>query len=168
MDRIENEAIEARFQQLESSIETICELLRELKPRKEEKKPESELDTPKRDEGEPNTSKTPFRVEAKVEIRPYDGQMEPEKLNNWIRQLEVYFSCYSFSDKEKISFSRLKMDGYALLWWESLCQERFLTKQKQVVDWEEFKTLVKAQFYPMGYEEEQEFRWHYLRQRQGQ
>ena len=60
MDRIENEAIEARFQQLESSIETICELLRELKLRKEEKKSESEPDTPKRDEREPSTSKTPF------------------------------------------------------------------------------------------------------------
>lgn len=80
--------------------------------------------------------------------------MEPEKLNNWIRQIEVYFICYAFSDKEKISFSWVNMEGYALLWLEILCQEKFITKKKVVIDWEEFKTLVKAQFYMMNYEEE--------------
>jgi hypothetical protein len=55
------------------------------------------------------------------------------------------------------------MEGYAPLWWESLCQEIYLTKQKQVGDWEEFT----RQFYLMGYEEGLEFKWHYLRRRQG-
>jgi hypothetical protein len=45
------------------------------------------------------------------------------------------------------------MDGYALPWWESLCQEIFLTKKKKIAVWEEFETLVKNQLYPMGYEE---------------
>ena len=128
-ERAENDAVEARFRQLESNIEAIFELLQELKQKSNGKEPESFPEVPKK---EPNSSKTdwkgifatnedtpppknPFRVEAKVEIKPYDGEMNPEKLNNWLRQIEVYFSCYSFSDKMKIYFSRLKMEGYALL-----------------------------------------------------
>ena len=59
-ERIEDEVVEARFWQLKMSIEIICELLQELKPRKDEKKLESDPDAPKRDQGEPNTSNTPF------------------------------------------------------------------------------------------------------------
>jgi hypothetical protein len=34
--------------------------------------------------------------------------------------------------------------------------------------WEDLETLIKFQFYPIGYVEDQWIRWHYLRKRQGQ
>jgi hypothetical protein len=37
-----------------------------------------------------------------------------------------------------------------------------------VTRWEDFKTLIKSQFYPIGYVEDQWIWWHYFRQRQGQ
>jgi hypothetical protein len=36
------------------------------------------------------------------------------------------------------------------------------------MEWEVFKDMIKAQFYPIGYEEHQHIVWHYFRQRQGQ
>jgi hypothetical protein len=36
-----------------------------------------------------------------------------------------------------------------------------------VTRWEDFKTLIKSQFYPIGYVEDQWIRWHYFRKRQG-
>jgi hypothetical protein len=37
-----------------------------------------------------------------------------------------------------------------------------------VTKWEDFKTLIKSQFYPIGYVEDQWIHWHYFRKRQGQ
>jgi len=55
-----------------------------------------------------------------MDIKHYDGHMYLEKINNCLRNNEVYFSYYGFFDKEKIYFSLLKMEGYELLWWEGL------------------------------------------------
>eukprot|EP01018_Ginkgo_biloba_P032244 Gb_13779 [translate_table: standard] len=41
----------------------------------------------------------PFKVEAKVEIPPYEGQLDAEKLNNWLSQLEVYFGCQGLDEE---------------------------------------------------------------------
>lgn len=58
--RKEYEVVEAKLWQLEINMESIYELLQELKPKKDEKKPKIEPKTLKRDQGEPRTSKNPF------------------------------------------------------------------------------------------------------------
>jgi hypothetical protein len=37
-----------------------------------------------------------------------------------------------------------------------------------VTRWEDFKTFIKSQLYPIKYVKDQWIRWHYFRQRQGQ
>ena len=37
-----------------------------------------------------------------------------------------------------------------------------------VTKWEDFKTLIKSQFYPIGYMEDEWIQWHYFRQKSGQ
>lgn len=32
-------------------------------------------------------------VEAKIDILHFDGAMDAERLDDWLRQLEVYFTC---------------------------------------------------------------------------
>ena len=56
-----------------------------------------------------------------------------------------------------------------ITWWESLCHEIYLTTQKLVEDWEETLRIVRRSFYPMGCQEEYEFKSSYLieRSRQG-
>ena len=36
-----------------------------------------------------------------------------------------------------------------------------------VTRWEDFKTLIKSQFYPIGYVEDQWIWWHYFKKKQG-
>jgi hypothetical protein len=36
-----------------------------------------------------------------------------------------------------------------------------------VTRWEDFKTLIKSQLYPIGYVEDQWIQWHYFKQMQG-
>jgi hypothetical protein len=44
-------------------------------------------------------------MEAKVDIKPYQGEIDIVKLNQWLEQLEVYFNVYSYIEEEtNISF----------------------------------------------------------------
>jgi hypothetical protein len=36
----------------------------------------------------------PFHVEAKVDIKSYGGEVDAIKLNQWLQQMEVYFSMH--------------------------------------------------------------------------
>ena len=59
-----------------------------------------------------------FKVEEKVDIKPYHGEIDSLKLNHWLEKLEVYFSFHQIEEGLKISFTRLKLEGHALTWWE--------------------------------------------------
>jgi hypothetical protein len=63
-----------------------------------------------------------FKMEVKVDIKPYLGEINAIKLNHWLQQLEVYFSIYHIEEEQKISLSRLKLEGHALTWWECLIE----------------------------------------------
>jgi hypothetical protein len=56
-----------------------------------------------------SSSHIPFKVEEKLEIPMYDGQINVEVLDNWLKQLEVYFGLYQIQETQQISFSHLKM-----------------------------------------------------------
>ena len=43
-----------------------------------------------------------------------------------------------------------------------------LESDSPITKWEDFKTLIKSQFYPIGYVEDQWICWHYFRQWEGQ
>lgn len=58
-------------------------------------------------------------MEAKVHIKSYQGEIDALKSNNWLQQLELYFSVHHIDKEHKRSFSILKLDGYALTKWES-------------------------------------------------
>jgi hypothetical protein len=53
-------------------------------------------------------------MEAKVEINPYQGEINALKLNHWLQQIEVYFSVHHIDEGKNISFSKLKLEGHAL------------------------------------------------------
>jgi hypothetical protein len=53
-------------------------------------------------------------MEAKVDIKPYQGENDALKLNNWLQQLGFYFNVHLVDEEQKISFTRLKLEGRAL------------------------------------------------------
>lgn len=61
-----------------------------------------------------------LKLDVKFELPVYDGEMNPEKLDNWIKQLEVYSRIQNISkDKTKIQLATLRMGGTTLIWLES-------------------------------------------------
>ena len=69
--------------------------------------------------------------------------------------MEVYFNVHEVTRKQKIYFARLKLEGHALAWWENDAVSRALKYESLVTGWEVFKDMIKAQFYPIGYEQHQ-------------
>ena len=54
--------------------------------------------------------KSLFKLDVKFELLVYDGEMNPEKLDNWIRQLEVYCRIQNiYNDKTNIQLATLRM-----------------------------------------------------------
>jgi hypothetical protein len=112
-----------------------------------------------------NPSQSLFKMEAKVDIKPYQCEIDALKLNHWLQQLEVYFGVHYIDEEQKISFVRLKSEGHALSWWESHTKTFRLEGDPLVARWEDFKILIKSQFYPIRYVKDQWIWWHYFRRK---
>ncbi|PWA90212.1 hypothetical protein CTI12_AA103160 [Artemisia annua] len=106
----------------------------------------------------------PFKVEAKIDIRTYDGTIDAEKLDSWLDQLETYFTLYGFRSSEKVVFAQLKLTSHALAWWNS--QLKIMGNEE--ISWKKFTLLLRQEFYPMGYVQDRWTRWHNLRLQRGQ
>jgi len=115
--------------------------------------------------GECSYSKTHvrFHLEAKVDIKPYTGEVDAIGLNQWLQQMKVHFSMHEVTGKQNIDFARLKLEFHDLTWWESDGVSRELGNKTPVIDLEVFKDIIKSQFYPIGYEEHQQIVWNYFR-----
>jgi hypothetical protein len=83
-------------------------------------------------------------MEVKVDIKPYQGDINTLKLNHWSQQLEVYFSIDHIDEGQKISLARLKLEGHALNWWKSHTDTLSLEGDPLVTRWEDLKTLIKS------------------------
>ena len=110
-----------------------------------------------------------LKLDVKFELPVYDGEMNPEKLDNWIKQLEVYCHIKNiYSDKTKIHLATLIMGGTTLIWWESKTQIDVKHKGKVISSWSKFLKAIRKQFYPLGYMQQVVIDWQHLRQGKGQ
>ena len=95
--------------------------------------------------------------------------MNPEKLDNWIKQLEVYCIIQNISNnKTKIQLATLRMGGGTnLIQWESKTQIDVKRKGKAISSWSKFLKSLRKQFYPLGYMQLVVIDWQHLRQGKG-
>jgi hypothetical protein len=87
-----------------------------VKTQKKESKREPKKEKPSSSAITP--SQPLFKMEVKVYIKPYQGEIDVVKLNYWLQQLEVYFNFHNIDEEWKILFAQLKPEGRALTWWE--------------------------------------------------
>jgi len=106
-----------------------------------------------------------LKLDVKFELPIYDGEMNPEKIDNWIKQLEVYCRIQNISDdKTKIQLATLRMGGTTLIWWESKTQIDVKQKGNVISSWSKFLKALRKQFYPLRYMEQVVIDWQHLRQ----
>jgi len=72
------------------------------------------------------------------------------------------------NDVQKISFAIPKMGDHDLVWWESHVDSLTHENLSPIFSWDEFKKLLKEQFYPLGHHNKQLMKWQFFRQQRGQ
>jgi len=61
-----------------------------------------------------------FKLDVKFDLPMFNGESNAEKLNNWIRQIEIYYRIQQIKEDEaKIQLASLQLSSIALVWWES-------------------------------------------------
>jgi hypothetical protein len=66
----------------------------------------------------------PFKVQVKFDIPIFEGQIDANVVDKWLNLLEGYFSTHNFSNREKITFSLLKVVPHVKDWWETFCEQK--------------------------------------------
>ena len=114
-----------------------------------------------------NHSQSLFKMELKVDINSYQSEIDTQKLNHQFRQLQAYSSVHHVKEEQNISFARRKLEGHALTWWEIHMETLRLEGDHLMTKWVDFKSLIKSQFYLIGYAEDRCIQWKYFSQIQG-
>lgn len=93
-----------------------------------------------------------IKLDVKFDLPIYDGELNAENLDNWIRKIDVYCIVQSIDlEKSKIQPASLCLGGTALVWWEGRTQADMKRHGKTISVWSEFVSVIKKQFYPLAY-----------------
>ena len=97
---------------------------------------EAPLSTPP-DSPENKKKKTSLiKLDVKFDLPIYDGELNAEKLDNWIRQIDVYCWVQNIdSNMSKIQLANLHLGGTALGWWEGRTQSNLKKHGKILSAW---------------------------------
>ncbi len=99
----------------------------------------------------------------------YDGEVNDEKLDNWIRQIEVYCRIQRIKDDEtKIQLASLRLEGETLIWWEAKTQEDMKKHGKVLSSWNDFVVAIRRKLYQLAYTQKAIMDWKNYRQAKGQ
>ena len=64
----------------------------------------------------------PFKVKMNLDILNLEGNIDAESIDNWVQQLESYYSVNQLSEAENITIESLKMPASVHYWWENISQ----------------------------------------------
>ncbi|XP_057452510.1 uncharacterized protein LOC130744338 [Lotus japonicus] len=93
----------------------------------------------------------------------FQGEVEPEKADLWIREIEKIFETLHTPDAEKVNLAVFMLKGDAEYWWRSAKQ--LMTANNEAITWESFKKAFMDKYFPETAQEEMENQ--FLRLRQG-
>jgi hypothetical protein len=99
----------------------------------------------------------------------YNGEVNAEKLDNWVHQIEVYCRIQKIDDDvTKIQLASLHLESATLIWWEARTQEDLKKSGKIISSWNDFIVALRRKFYPLAYMQKEIMDWKNFRQAKGQ
>ena len=100
-----------------------------------------------------------LKLDVKFSLPMFNGDVNPEKIDNWIRQVEVYCRVQQIDEeKVKVKLASLWLEGTALIWWERKLWEK--NKCGNLLSsWSKFKSAIRKQFYPFDYSHKAMVEW---------
>ena len=110
---------------------------------------------------------TPFKVHVNFYILFFEGLIDANVVDKWLNLLEGYFSVHNFFDREKITFSLLKVVPHVKDWWDTYSEQRAVEESTIFVvalTWDSFQDAIKELYYSVGIYEDQYTKWTTLHQ----
>ena len=105
-----------------------------------------------------------LKFDVKFELPRYDGEVNVERLDNWVRQMEVYCSVQQIKDEAtQIKLASLHLAGTTLIWWQSKLQHGTQQVGNVFPSWQDFVFALRKQFYPLDYKEKALIEWQSLK-----
>jgi hypothetical protein len=95
-----------------------------------------------------------LKLDVKFELPMYDGEVNVERLDNWVIQVEVYCSVQQIKyESTQIKLASLRLPGTTLIWWKRKLQNGTQQVGNVFPSWKVFISALRKQFYPLGYKE---------------
>jgi hypothetical protein len=83
-----------------------------------------------------------LKLDVKFVFPMYDGEVNAEKLDNWVRQMEVYCNVQQIKyEATKIRLASLRLEGTTLIWWQSKMQHGTQQVGKIFPSWHDFISM---------------------------
>ena len=62
----------------------------------------------------------PFRLDTRIQLPKFVGQINGEAVDLWIRSLSTYFNtCPDITKARKLQIAALQLEGIAQVWWDT-------------------------------------------------
>ena len=81
-------------------------------------------------------------MDAKVDIKPYVGEVDVIKMKQWLQQVELYLSVHEVIARQIILFRQLNLEGHALAK-KNKARSKALESETLVIAWEVSKDMTK-------------------------
>ena len=95
-----------------------------------------------------------LKLDVKFELPMYDGEVNAERLENWVRQMEVYCSVQQIKDEAtQIKLASLRLASTPLIWWQNKLQNGTQQVGNIFPSWKSFVSALRKKLYPLGYKE---------------
>ena len=56
----------------------------------------------------------------KIDPPIFDGILAPKIFSDWMATLDFYLDWYMFTEKSRIRFARMRLTGFARIYWTSV------------------------------------------------
>ena len=100
----------------------------------------------------------PLKVKMNLDILNIECNIEVESFDNWVRQLESYYSVNRFSKAEKITIASSNTSTSVHCWWENL--STYMEWEGDPIDtWHKFVAYIWKELYSANYIEQQYKKW---------
>ena len=93
-----------------------------------------------------------------IDILNLEGKIDVESVDNWVKQLESYYTVNQLYEAEKITIASLKISTSIHCWWKNL-STKIEKKEDPINTWVKFVEYVRKGFYPPKYLEQQYKKW---------
>jgi hypothetical protein len=112
---------------------------------------------------------TLLKLDVKFDLPMYDGEVNAERIDNWVRHMEFYCSVEQINDEvTQIKLASLCLAGTTLIWWQSKLQHGTQQVGNVFPSWKDFFFALRKKFYPLGYKEKALIEWKSFKLRKGQ